>query len=66
MQLPEQFENRMKMMLKDEYASFCQALDAPFHHGLRVNTRKIRTEDFLKICPFSLKPVPWVSNGFYL
>lgn len=65
MQLPESFESRMMDMLGEEYASFLQSLDKPFHHGLRVNTSKISVEEFLKISPFSLQPVPWIENGFY-
>lgn len=65
MQLPERFESRMMDMLGEEYTSFKQSLDAPFHHGLRVNTSKISVEEFLKISPFSLQPVPWIANGFY-
>ena len=34
-------------------------------YGLRVNNLKISTEDFLKISPFKLKPIPWIKNGFY-
>ena len=33
--------------------------------GLRVNTAKISVEDFLKISPFELTPIPYVKNGFY-
>lgn len=65
MRLPESFENRMQNMLKEEYPVFKQALDQPFHHGLRVNTSKISVEEFLRISPFSLQPVPWIENGFY-
>lgn len=65
MQLPESFESRMRTMLGEAYTSFSKSLDQPFHHGLRVNTGKISVEDFLKISPFSLRPVPWIENGFY-
>src|SRR5699024_9554636 len=33
---------------------------------IRVNTLKISVEEFLKICPFSVTPVPWTDNGFYV
>ena len=35
------------------------------HYGLRVNTNKISVEQFLKIAPWPLEPIPWISNGFY-
>ena len=33
--------------------------------SLRINTTKISVEEFLKIAPFKLEPVPWTDNGFY-
>ena len=33
--------------------------------GLRVNTSKISVEEFLRISPFRLTPIPWTENGFY-
>lgn len=65
MKLPESFELRMKDMLGEEYEEYQASLDIPSYHGLRVNTAKISVEEFLRISPFSLKPVPWCANGFY-
>lgn len=65
MNLPESFTNRIKTQLGDEYEAYMNCLDQGMHHGLRVNTNKISVEDFLKISPFELKPVPWTTNGFY-
>lgn len=65
MNLPESFTNRIKKQLGDEYDAYMNCLDQGMHHGLRVNTNKISVEDFLKISPFELKPVPWTTNGFY-
>jgi tRNA and rRNA cytosine-C5-methylases len=65
MRLPDKFTEQMKMMLKDEYQDYLDALEQPMYHALRVNTLKISVEDFLKISPFKLTPVPWSSNGFY-
>ena len=65
MKLPVAFEEQMRNLLKDEFDTYAACLDQPMHHGLRVNTKKISTEDFLKISPFTLKPVPWCPNGFY-
>ena len=63
--LPEKFENKMKELLQDEYDNYLQCYDEPRYYGLRVNTNKISVEDFLKIAPWSLTPVPWIPNGFY-
>ena len=65
-QIPQEFLARMKTMLQDdEYPAFLAHYEQPKHAGLRVNTLKISVEDFLKINPFHLKPVPWTKNGFY-
>lgn len=63
--LPEKFENKMKELLQDEYEKYLQCYDEPRYYGLRVNTNKISVEDFLKIAPWPLTPVPWIPNGFY-
>ncbi len=55
----------MKALLGDDYNTYLRCLDQPMFHGLRINTSKISVEDFLKINPFSLTPVPWCPNGFY-
>lgn len=64
-QLPKQFENRMRAMLGDDFALYEQALSQPPVRGLRVNTDKISVSDFLSVCPFNVDPIPYVSNGFY-
>lgn len=63
--LPETYEKNMIELLGEEYETYKSCLDEPLHHGIRVNTSKISVEDFLKICPFEVKPVPWCPNGFY-
>jgi NOL1/NOP2/sun family putative RNA methylase len=65
MKLPEKFEQNMRALLGDEFEAYRSCLDEPMHHGIRINTMKISVEDFLKINPFNLKPVPWCPNGFY-
>ena len=53
------------MQLGDEYEDYIKCFDSDMYHGIRVNTSKISVEDFLKISPFELEPVPWTKNGFY-
>lgn len=64
-QLPAAFLSRMQDLLKDEYNDFLKSYENPREYGLRVNTLKISVEEFLKISPFHLTPVPWTKNGFY-
>ena len=65
--LPETYLNNMKSLLSEEgFLSYLKCFDAPRVAGLRVNTSKISPEDFVKIAPFELRPVPWTTDGFYI
>ena len=63
--LPQEFQDRMKQMLGEEYEEFLQGYDKPRFHALRRNPLKIEKEDFLNKIPFILKPVPWSEHGYY-
>ncbi len=65
MKLPEAFEEKMRLLLQEEYDRYLQCFEEPRHYGLRVNTNKISAEEFRKIAPWPLTPVPWIPNGFY-
>ncbi len=65
MNLPIEFEEKMRNLLGDEYDSYLSCYEEPRHYGLRVNTNKITTEEFLKIAPWPLRPIPWIENGFF-
>ncbi len=65
MNLPESYLLSMKKLLKDDYALYIESFKETRIFGLRVNTRKISVEAFLKISPFKLEPIPWITNGFY-
>ena len=65
MYLPDKFCDEMKRILGDEYEDYLASMDASRKYGLRVNTAKISVEDFLKITPFELTSIPYISNGFY-
>lgn len=65
MELPQKFEENMKVLLGEEFTAYKACLDHPMHHGIRINTMKISVDAFLRINPFHLTPVPWCANGFY-
>ncbi|MDD3403622.1 MAG: RsmF rRNA methyltransferase first C-terminal domain-containing protein [Hespellia sp.] len=65
MYLPAAFEEKMKSLLKEDYDNYIACYEDKRHYGLRVNTKKISTEDFLAISPWPLTPIPWIENGFY-
>ena len=63
--LPQEFLNKMKTLLGAEYEDFLASYHRPRNFGLRVNVGKISPEEFQKLAPFHLQPVPWTENGFY-
>ena len=65
MQLPESFQVKMQELLEEEYPLYVKCFNKKHHFGLRVNTNKISVDDFLKIAPWELEPIPWINNGFY-
>ena len=65
MRLPEQFEEKMRGLLGEEFPDYIACYDEPRYYGLRVNTGKITVEEFQKLCPFEITPIPWIENGFY-
>lgn len=65
MNLPEEYLRNMQDLLKQDFQKYLDCFSVPAFTGLRVNTSKISVEDFLKISPFHLEPVPWCAEGFY-
>ena len=63
--LPECYQSDMKNILKDEFSDYLESMSAIQMNGMRINTNKISVQDFLKISPFELKPIPWTTDGFY-
>jgi NOL1/NOP2/sun family putative RNA methylase len=64
MNLPDKFRARIKNDLKSEYEDFIKTYDEEPLHGIRINTKKISRDEFLRIFPFELEPIPWDENGF--
>ncbi|HHV10750.1 MAG TPA: SAM-dependent methyltransferase [Clostridiales bacterium] len=78
MNLPKLFEDRMRTLLGEEYEAYLQCYEPlrsgqrplssgskPLRGGLRVNMLKSTPGEFEEICPFSVKRIPWVWNGYY-
>ena len=65
MNLPASFEEKMQSLLGEEMDAYLACYEEPRYYGLRVNTGKISVEEFQKICPFEITPIPWIENGFY-
>ncbi|WP_288230413.1 hypothetical protein [uncultured Faecalicoccus sp.] len=47
-QLPKNYIQQMKELLKDEFEAYMQSFEQERYYGLRINTNKISVEDFLK------------------
>ncbi len=57
----------MKILLGDEYEAWMESYEnSESFRALRVNTKKICPEELQALSAFSLQPVPWTKNGFYL
>jgi len=67
MNLPKDFEMRMKNMLGSEYDAFLDAFcNSPQYNALRVNTLKKNSKEAVKK-EFSLcEQVEWCADGFYV
>lgn len=65
-QLPNEYVERMKSLLGDEYCNYEKVLNNPPVKAFRVNTDKISLRDFEKLNIFSNKKIPYVKNGYYL
>ncbi len=76
--LPEQFLNRMKEMLGEEYDAFLESFSEEKYQALRLNPLKVAVngecadvllapdrERLSVDCPFHLTPVSWAENGYY-
>ena len=63
--LPEEFEIKMKKLLGAGYEEFLASYDRPRNFGLRVNVDKVSPKEFEKIAPFHLTKIPWTENGYY-
>ena len=65
MNLPAAFEEKMRALLQEEFDDYIACYKEPRYYGMRVNTGKISVKEFEKICPFEIKKIPWIENGFY-
>lgn len=59
--LPKIFLDQMKELLGSEFDAYLESFNGEPVSGLRVNTGKTSEQAL----PYTLTPVPWVSNGYY-
>lgn len=64
--MPEYFFEQMRELLGGEYADFKRAYDEkPRHKALRVNTKKIAPDAFLRLTDIAARRNPLCENSFY-
>lgn len=63
--LPQDFINRMKKMLGNEYDAFLESYENEKYQALRLNPLKVKKQVFEKNTCFHIKEVPWAENGYY-
>ena len=66
MNLPLEYQNQMRSLLKDDYEDFIKCYDQPCFKGVRVNTLKIDRHEFEEIFPFKAKLAKFSKNSFCL
>lgn len=64
-ELPVSFLDSMQKLLGEEYQEYFNSFEQEPLCGLRVNTAKLTAEELKELVPWELRPVPWISNGFY-
>lgn len=64
--LPKNFEDRMKSFPGFDFEQYKDSLSLPPVKGFRVNTGKISVVKFSEINVFGKEKIPFVSNGYYL
>ncbi|MBE6822923.1 MAG: hypothetical protein E7518_07495 [Ruminococcaceae bacterium] len=64
--LPQEFQNRMRDMLREEYPNFIEAYEKPHFRGIRLNPLKCSLETLKSGLPFPINPAPFSPLSFYL
>lgn len=62
----DNFLNRMKVILGEEYEDFEKSLSFPIQKSIYVNENKIDIEYFKDIVDFSIEQIPYEKAGFYV
>ena len=64
--MKEQFLNRMKEYLGNEYEAYEHSLQQPRFRGLRVNETRCSIQRFLELAPWQCEPSPICPQSFYI
>ena len=65
MELPKEYLDEISAFMPG-YERYLEAMQEKPLTSIRINTNKITAEEFRRISPFDLEPVPWCKEGFYV
>lgn len=65
MRLPDSFLENMKGLMGSEYEAWLASYERQPYQGLRINTTKMKREDWEQKNRFGSRSVPWTANGYY-
>lgn len=65
MQLPNEFLDRMRGLLKDDFEAFTRSYDTKLNSGIRINTLKCADPEKLLGELYVTGKVDWCPNGYY-
>ncbi len=66
MNLPQDFLDEMKLILKDDFQQYIGAVDKEPFRGISVNRIKITPEKLIPLLPFAVQKSPFYDDGYYI
>ncbi len=66
MLLPDQFENRMREVLKDDFDKFLAEFERPVFRAMRINTLKICVKNLKQYFSFLETPTQFCDDSYYI
>lgn len=64
--LPDEFQNEMQMLLKDEYRLYIESFEKEPYRGISINRLKAAPEKVKQNLPFEITESPFYKDGWYI
>lgn len=64
--MKQEFLDRMRLLLGEEYDAFVASLDQPMYRGVRRNPLKMDQGEFHTLFPYAMKQTPFCKESYYL
>ena len=65
MNLPKDFEQKMRDLLGSQADDFFKSLDNPSQKAITVNFERLKKDVFEKNCDFEIESIPLTQNGYF-